>query len=128
LTASFLEIENLTKNFGGLRAVNNVSFRIDRDEIVGLIGPNGAGKTTILRLITAILSPTAGTVRFKGTEITSRPIWEIVNMGLVSTFQVVKPFRNLPVFTNVMGALRNSAGIPPPLPWGCSTRACRSSG
>jgi branched-chain amino acid transport system ATP-binding protein len=102
LTASFLEIENLTKNFGGLRAVNNVSFRIDRDEIVGLIGPNGAGKTTILRLITAILSPTAGTVRFKGTEITSRPIWEIVNMGLVSTFQVVKPFRNLPVFTNVM--------------------------
>lgn len=102
MTAEFLEVKNLTKNFGGLTAINNAGFQISRDEIVGLIGPNGAGKTTAIRLITGILKPTSGTVRFKGTNITGRPIWEIVNMGIASTFQVVKPFRRLPVAANVM--------------------------
>ncbi|MBW1887831.1 MAG: ABC transporter ATP-binding protein [Deltaproteobacteria bacterium] len=99
---SFLEVDNLTKRFGGLTAVDNASFRIGRDEMVGLIGPNGAGKTTIIRLITSILKPNSGTVRFKGKNITRRPIAEIVNHGLASTFQVVKPFRHLPVLANVM--------------------------
>jgi branched-chain amino acid transport system ATP-binding protein len=102
LSAPFLEVENLTKDFGGIKAVNHVSFQIGRDEIVGLIGPNGAGKTTLIRLTTGILRPSSGRVRFKGVDITNRPIWEIVNMGIASTFQVVKPFRNLPVFFNVM--------------------------
>ncbi|MCK4819265.1 ATP-binding cassette domain-containing protein, partial [bacterium] len=66
------------------------------------IGPNGAGKTTILRLITSILKPTKGKVRFKGQDITTNAISEIVNKGIASTFQVVKPFRHLPVFANVM--------------------------
>ena len=61
----FFEVENLTKHFGGLTAVNGVSFQIGRDEIVGLIGPNGSGKTTLLRLITGILKPDSGKVRFK---------------------------------------------------------------
>jgi len=98
----FLEIKNLVKDFGGVRAVDDVSFYVDRDEIVGLVGPNGAGKTTIIRLITSILKPTSGIVRFKGKEITHRPISEIVNFGIASTFQVVKPFRHLPVLANVM--------------------------
>jgi len=71
----FFEVENLTKRFGGLTAVNGVSFQVSRDEIVGLIGPNGAGKTTVLRLITSILKPDSGRVRFKGKDITRAKPW-----------------------------------------------------
>lgn len=100
----FLEVENLSKSFGGIDAVTGVSFNIDRDEIVGLIGPNGAGKTTLIRLITGILKPTAGKVKFKGEDLSKLNISEIVNKGLASTFQVVKPFRHLPALANVMVA------------------------
>ena len=62
----FLEVKNVTKSFGGLKATANVSFNVNRDEIVGLIGPNGAGKTTLLRQITGILKPDSGTIHFKG--------------------------------------------------------------
>jgi branched-chain amino acid transport system ATP-binding protein len=81
----FLEIKGLTKQFGGLMAVNSVGFSMERDKILGLIGPNGAGKTTLLRLITGILKPDAGTVRFMGKEIVGRKIWDIVNMGIACT-------------------------------------------
>ncbi len=100
--AAFFEVENLTKRFGGLTAVDNVSFSIERDEIVGLIGPNGSGKTTLVRCIMGILQPTSGRVRFKGQDITGWRSWKIVQAGLAGTFQVVKPFRRLPVIANVM--------------------------
>lgn len=100
--AAFFEVQNLTKRFGGLVAVDNVSFTIERDEIVGLIGPNGSGKTTMVRCIMGILQPTSGTVRFKGQEITGWRPWKVVQAGLAGTFQVVKPFRRLPVIANVM--------------------------
>jgi branched-chain amino acid transport system ATP-binding protein len=99
---SFLEIERLTKNFGGLRAVNDVGFSMERDQILGLIGPNGAGKTTLLRLITGILKPDGGSVRFMGKEIIGRKTWDIVNMGIACTFQNMRPFRRLPIIANVM--------------------------
>ena len=102
MTQSFLEIKGLTKNFGGLRAVNNVGFSMERDQILGLIGPNGAGKTTLLRLITGILKPDAGNVRFMGKEIVGRKTWDIVNMGIACTFQNMRPFRRLPIIANVM--------------------------
>jgi branched-chain amino acid transport system ATP-binding protein len=102
MTQSFLEIKGLTKNFGGLRAVNNVGFSMGRDQILGLIGPNGAGKTTLLRLITGILKPEAGNVRFMGKEIIGRKTWDIVNMGIACTFQNMRPFRRLPIIANVM--------------------------
>jgi len=102
MTQSFLEIKGLTKNFGGLRAVNDVGLSMERDEILGLIGPNGAGKTTLLRLITGILKPDAGSVRFMGKEIVGRKIWDIVNMGIACTFQNMRPFRRLPIIANVM--------------------------
>jgi branched-chain amino acid transport system ATP-binding protein len=102
MAGAFLEVENLTKEFGKLRAVSDVSFNIDRDEIVGLIGPNGAGKTTILRIISGILKPTYGKVRFKGEDITGESISKTVNKGLATTFQIVKPFRHLPVLSNVI--------------------------
>ena len=100
--ASFFEVEHLTKRFGGLVAVSDVSFQIERDEIVGLIGPNGAGKSTLVRCILGILKPDSGVVRFKGEDITRQRSWNIVQRGLVGTFQVVKPFRRLPIIANVM--------------------------
>ena len=102
MISSFLEIKGLTKNFGGLRAVNDVGFSMERDQILGLIGPNGAGKTTLLRLITGILKPDAGSVRFMGKEIVGRKTWDIVNMGIACTFQNMRPFRRLPIIANVM--------------------------
>jgi branched-chain amino acid transport system ATP-binding protein len=104
MTAPFLQVENLTKDFGGLRAVEDVSFTIARNEIVGLIGPNGAGKTTLIRLLMNILKPTAGKVTLKGEDITGQKTAKIVNKGMALTFQVVKPFRHLPVAANVMVA------------------------
>ena len=100
--APFFEVENLTKRFGGLVAVNNVSFQIGRDEIVGLIGPNGSGKTTLVRCIIGIFKPESGKVRFKGEDMTGWRPWKVVQKGVVGTFQVVKPFRRLPVIANVM--------------------------
>ncbi|MBI4776445.1 MAG: ABC transporter ATP-binding protein [Deltaproteobacteria bacterium] len=98
----FLEIEDLSKAFGGLRAINSVRFSLNRDEIVGLIGPNGAGKTTLLRLIMGIVRPDSGTIRFKGKNITGLKTWEIVNRGIAGTFQNMRPFRRLPIIANVM--------------------------
>jgi branched-chain amino acid transport system ATP-binding protein len=102
MSQPFLEAEELTKEFGGLRAVNNASFSVDRHEILGMIGPNGAGKTTLLRLITGILKPDEGSVRFKGMEIVGKKTWDIVNLGIACTFQNMRPFRRLPIIANVM--------------------------
>lgn len=99
---SFLEVRGVSKNFGGLRAVNRVSFEVGRDEMVGLIGPNGAGKTTLLRLILGILRPDEGRVFFKGRDITGLKTWEIVNLGIAGTFQNMRPFKRLPIIANVM--------------------------
>ena len=104
MDVSFLEVDGLTKHFGGLIAVNNVSFQIKRGEIVGLIGPNGSGKTTLIRLVTGIMKPDAGKVTFKGEDITGRRSYYIVGKGIAGTFQVVKPFRRLPCIANVMVA------------------------
>jgi branched-chain amino acid transport system ATP-binding protein len=102
--AFFLEVESLTKHFGGLTAVKSVTLQVDKGQIVGLIGPNGAGKTTLLRLITGILRPDSGKVRFKGKDITRARTWDIVNLGIAGTFQVTRPFRHLPIIANVMVA------------------------
>jgi branched-chain amino acid transport system ATP-binding protein len=102
MTQPFLEIKGITKNFGGLRAVNQVGFTMERDQILGLIGPNGAGKTTLLRLITGILKPDEGSVCFMGKEIQGHKTWDIVNMGIACTFQNMRPFRRLPIIANVM--------------------------
>jgi branched-chain amino acid transport system ATP-binding protein len=99
---SFLEIESLSKSFGGLHAVENITFSMERSQMVGLIGPNGAGKTTLLRLISGILKADAGDVRFKGKSILHRKTWDIVNLGIACTFQNMRPFRRLPIIANVM--------------------------
>ena len=102
MAETFFQVEGLTKKFGGLVAVKDVSFTIGREEIVGLIGPNGAGKTTLIRCILGILRQDSGRVTFKGQDITRKRAWEIVQMGIAGTFQVVKPFRRLPIIANVM--------------------------
>lgn len=99
---SFLEVNEINKRFGGLTAVNHVSFQMARDEIIGLIGPNGAGKTTLLRLITGFLKPDTGAITFKGQKITGMKTWDIVNLGIAGTFQNMRPFRRLPIIANVM--------------------------
>ncbi len=104
MSESFLEIKGLSKRFGGLTAVNDASFSMERHQIIGLIGPNGAGKTTLLRMITGILKPDTGSIRFMGKEIAGRKTWDIVNRGIVSTFQNMRPFRRLPIIANVMVA------------------------
>src|SRR3954470_1612661 len=102
MPAALLEVESLTKRFGGLTAVNKVSFTLAREEIVGLIGPNGAGKTTLLRLITRILRPDAGSIVLNGEDITALKPWEVVERGIAGTFQNMRPFRHLPIVANVM--------------------------
>jgi len=105
-----LEVENLTKRFGGLTAVDNLSFHVDEGEIIGIIGPNGAGKTTLFNLITGFLKPDSGTVKFKGEDIARLEPYRIVNKGVARTFQVVKPFHHLPTIANVMVSLESPRG------------------
>ncbi|MEM1551496.1 MAG: ABC transporter ATP-binding protein [Candidatus Bathyarchaeia archaeon] len=105
-----LEVKNLTKRFGGLIAVNNVSFNVDEGEILGIIGPNGAGKTTLFNLITGYLKPDFGKVIFKGEDITGQPPNKIANKGMVRTFQIVRPFRHLPTIANVLVAINSPRG------------------
>jgi branched-chain amino acid transport system ATP-binding protein len=99
-----LEISNVSKTFGGLTALSDISFGIRRGEIVSLIGPNGAGKTTCLNLITGFFKPSAGTVRYCDVDITGRPPYAIAQDGLIRTFQKTNVFKGLTVFGNVLTA------------------------
>ncbi len=98
----FFEVNNLTKSFGGLTAVKDICFHVDRDEVIGLIGPNGAGKTTLVRLIMSILKPDSGSISLNGKNITNFKTWKIVEEGIAATFQNTRPFRRLPIVANVM--------------------------
>jgi branched-chain amino acid transport system ATP-binding protein len=97
-----LEARNLTKHFGGLAAVNQVTFKVDEGEIVGLIGPNGAGKTTCFNLLSGFLKPTAGTIVFGGEDITRLRSHEVAGRGLVRTFQLTTLFQDMTALENVL--------------------------
>ncbi len=99
---SILTLENLTKNFGGLMAVDHVSFSVKEGEIFGLIGPNGSGKTTIFNLINQYYTVTEGKIYFQGIDITHKKTHEIAQLGIGRTFQKVKPLKRLTVEDNVM--------------------------
>ena len=101
----FLEIEGLTKLFGGVRAVDNVDFSIGTDEMRCVIGPNGCGKTTLFNLITGYHPPTSGSIRFKGRDVCGRPLHEIAQSGIVRKFQVPSIFPALTVGENLESAL-----------------------
>jgi branched-chain amino acid transport system ATP-binding protein len=97
-----LEVRGLVKRFGGFAAVNDVSFKVEEGEILGLIGPNGSGKSTIFNLLSGTLAPNAGSIRFHGREIAGRPPHRIINQGIGRTFQIPRPFRRLSLFDNVV--------------------------
>jgi len=107
--AAILQIRDLTKQFGGLTAVDAVSFGVPEGGIVGLIGPNGAGKTTIFNLITGIYKPTSGSIEYRGKSIVGLQPFRIADMGITRTFQNIRLFKNLSVFDNVLTACHLSA-------------------
>jgi branched-chain amino acid transport system ATP-binding protein len=96
-----LEVRGLTKQFGGFRALNGVSFEVREGEILGLIGPNGSGKTTAFNCISGALAPTAGAIRFRRSEIAGLTPDAICHRGLARTFQIPRPFRKLSILDNV---------------------------
>ncbi len=109
--ASYLmEIKGLSKNFGGLRAVQNFDLSIPNGALFGLIGPNGAGKTTIFNLITGIYAPTSGEVVYDSTNLVGLPPYQITQMGIARTFQNIRLFPNLSVLDNVRIAYHPHAG------------------
>jgi branched-chain amino acid transport system ATP-binding protein len=106
MSAPALQLEGLTRRFGGVIAVDNVTLSIPKGEIVGLVGPNGAGKTTLVNLVTGFVPKTSGRVIFEDRDISSLPSHEIARSGIARTFQIVQPFAEMTVLENVMaGAL-----------------------
>jgi branched-chain amino acid transport system ATP-binding protein len=104
-----LELKGLTKRFGGLTAVGDVSFKVREGGISGLIGPNGAGKTTIFNLITGVYKVSSGEILFQGKPITNREPYQIADSGVTRTFQNIRLFKNLSAFDNVLTACHTSA-------------------
>jgi branched-chain amino acid transport system ATP-binding protein len=96
-----LQVEGLTKFFGGLAAVRDVTFDVHEREIFGIIGPNGAGKTTMFGLIAGAHPPTSGTIRYRGKDVTGLKPFELVKTGIARTHQIVRPFREMTVLENV---------------------------
>ena len=107
-----LEITTVSKNFGGLAAVSDVSFSVEEGEVVGLIGPNGAGKTTMLNLICGIYKPDRGTIRFDGTDITGMPSHKICKLGISRTYQIPQPFESMTTLAGVMVGVLNGKPRP----------------
>jgi branched-chain amino acid transport system ATP-binding protein len=120
-----LEVENVTVRFGGLSATSNVSFNVQRGELLALIGPNGAGKTTLLNAIAGALAPTSGRIRFNGEPIENLPPHRVNAMGVGRTFQAAEPFRDMSVRENVMAGAVAAAQVglmPALIGWGRARR------
>ncbi|TAL88115.1 MAG: ABC transporter ATP-binding protein [Candidimonas sp.] len=99
---TLLELDGIGISFGGLRAVDDLSFRVRRGEIVGLIGPNGAGKTTVFNMITGVYKPTNGHIRWHGEDLTGRPPHSVAKAGIRRTFQTIRLFADMSVLENVI--------------------------
>jgi len=107
MSSPFLSVENLSKSFGGVQAVSQVSFELEENKVLGVIGPNGAGKTTLINLLTGFVRPDTGKVLFKGQNLAGLRPYKIANLGVARTFQMVKPFYQLPAFKNLVLPLRS---------------------
>jgi branched-chain amino acid transport system ATP-binding protein len=101
---SLLEVSHATMQFGGLKCVNDLTFHMNENELVGLIGPNGAGKTTVFNLVTGVYRPTAGTIHFQGKSVAGHRPYRITGRGIARTFQNIRLFGSLSVFDNVRTA------------------------
>lgn len=100
-----LEMKNVVKQFGGLTAVSNMSFSVEKGEIFGVIGPNGAGKTTIFNLITGVYQVTEGDILFDGESIEGKKPYQIINMGIARTFQNIRLFTGMTVLETSLSAI-----------------------
>ena len=110
MSATILVADGLSQHFGGIRAIDNLSFALKEGEIVALIGPNGAGKTTLVNLMTGVHRPSSGRVRFQGMDVTAQRPFEAARRGIARTFQIVQPFPRMSVLENVAaGALFGGA-------------------
>ena len=105
-----LEVEKLEKSFGGVKAVDGISFSVEEGETVGIIGPNGAGKTTVFNLITGFYRANQGRILFYGKNITSLPPYRLPHLGIARTFQNLRLFSNLTVFENILSAILRRDG------------------
>jgi len=101
---SMLEIRNVSKFFGGLAAASDISYTVEKGEILGLIGPNGAGKTTLFNVVNGFYTPTKGQVLFKGQNISGLKPHQVCKLGMARTFQVVKPLQRMSVLDNVIAS------------------------
>ncbi len=116
--SALLEVEGLTRRFGGLVAVDALGFSVASGEIVGLLGPNGSGKTTVLNLLSGALRPDAGSVTFRGHAIAGKPAHRIARLGVARTFQLVRPLASLSCRDNVLTGLAfGRSGV-----WGARAR------
>ena len=104
---SVLQVRNISKAFGGVQAVEDVSFTLHKGEIFGVIGPNGSGKTTLVNIITGFVRPDSGEVLFKGKKITGIQPHKIANLGLTRTFQIMRPYHSLSAFKNLIVPLNS---------------------
>jgi branched-chain amino acid transport system ATP-binding protein len=97
-----LQVQEVTKTFGGIIALNRVSFEVREGEILGIIGPNGSGKTTVVNCITGFVKTSSGRVLFRGREITGKPPHKIADLGVTRTFQIMRPYFSLPAYKNLV--------------------------
>jgi ABC-type branched-subunit amino acid transport system ATPase component len=107
---NILQVENLSKQFGGVKAVKDLSFSVDRGRILGIIGPNGSGKTTVFNLITGFIPKDKGKVILDGADVSNYPFYKIATHGMVRTFQQSHLFKNLSVMENIITAMRHNYG------------------
>jgi branched-chain amino acid transport system ATP-binding protein len=112
---AILTTQGLTKDFGGLRAVDSVTFDIEQGKLTSVIGPNGAGKTTLYNLVTGLIKPDSGRIIFNGEDITNLPIHKIVRKGISRSFQILNLFNELTLFENVWLGVQSQQGHGPEL-------------
>jgi ABC-type branched-subunit amino acid transport system ATPase component len=104
---TLLDVQGVSKSFGGVHAVQDVSFTLNQGEVLGVIGPNGAGKTTLVNLLTGFVKPDRGRILYKGKNIAGMPPNKIANLGLARTFQVMRPYHSLPTYKNLIVPLNS---------------------
>lgn len=109
-----LELNGLSRRFGGLRVIENLDLAVDRGEILGVLGPNGAGKSTLFNLIAGVISPNTGSIRYLGRDITHMKPWHRRRLGIGRTYQIPKPFAHMSVFENVLVAAVHGGGLAVP--------------
>jgi branched-chain amino acid transport system ATP-binding protein len=102
-----LEVRNVGKSFGGVKAVMDVSFTLYKGDVLGVIGPNGAGKTTLVNILTGFVKPDRGSIIYKGRDIAGMAPNKVANLGLARTFQVMRPYHSLPAYKNLIVPLNS---------------------